>query len=68
MDAKGKKPMQEEDLPQAEGTAEDDDGDESPGDRTDMELAWENLEVAKYIYEHDSGNTYAQELAGIDSA
>ena len=65
VDDKGKKPMREEDLPQAASTAQDEDADEQAGDRTDMELAWENLEVAKYIYEHDSGNKHTQELAGL---
>lgn len=65
MDDKGKKPMREEDLPHTEGTSQDDEADESPGHRTDMELAWENLEVAKYIYEHDTGKQHAQELAGL---
>ena len=62
MDDKGKKPMRQEDLPQEQAEADEEAAD-SPGSRTDMELAWENLEVAKYIYEHE-GN-YAKELAGI---
>ena len=67
VDDKGKKPMREEDLPQPASAAQDEDADESAGDRPDMELAWENLEVAKYIYEHDTGSTHAQELAGLTS-
>lgn len=67
VDDKGKKPMREEDLPQAATSAQDEEADESAGDRTDMELAWENLEVAKYIYEHHVGDAHAQELAGLVS-
>lgn len=64
VDDKGKKPMREEDLPQEQAEA-DEEADDSPGSRTDMELAWENLEVAKYIYEHEPEGNYAKELAGI---
>ena len=63
VDDKGKKPMREEDLPQEQAEA-DEEADDSPGSRTDMELAWENLEVAKYIYEHEPEGNYAKELAG----
>ena len=63
VDDKGKKPMREEDLPQDQAEGEEE-ADDSPGSRTDMELAWENLEVAKYIYEHESSSTFAKELAG----
>ena len=64
MDDKGKKPMREEDLPREQGEG-DEEADDSPGSRTDMELAWENLEVAKYIYEHQGQGSYAKELAGM---
>lgn len=63
VDDKGKKPMREEDLPQEQAEGEEEAGD-SPGSRTDMELAWENLEVAKYIYEHEPHGNHAKELAG----
>ena len=63
MDDKGKKPMRAEDLPQEQEG--DEEAAESPGSRTDMELAWENLEVAKYIYEHEPQGNHAKELAGI---
>ena len=65
VDDKGKKPMREENLPQAQDAEEDEEEDDSPGSRTDMELAWENLEVAKLIYERDPQSSYAKELAGI---
>ena len=64
MDDKGKKPMRDEDLPQEQGEGDEEAGD-SPGSRTDMELAWENLEVAKYIYDYQAHGSYAKELAGI---
>ena len=64
MDDKGKKPMREEDLPQAQDAEEDEEADDSPDNRTDMELAWENLEVAKLIYEQQGTGSYAKELAG----
>ena len=63
VDDKGKKPMREEDLPQEQAEGEEE-ADDTPGSRTDMELAWENLEVAKYIYEHESQGNHAKELAG----
>ena len=63
VDDKGKKPMREEDLPQEQAEADEEAAD-SPGSRTDMELAWENLEVAKYIYEHEPEGNHAKELAG----
>ena len=63
VDDKGKKPMREEDLPQEKAEADEEAAD-SPGSRTDMELAWENLEVAKYIYEHEPEGNHAKELAG----
>ena len=56
--------MREEDLPQAAEAAQDEEAEEEAGDRADMELAWENLEVAKYIYEHDPDADHVQELAG----
>lgn len=56
--------MREEDLPREQGEG-DEEADDSPGSRTDMELAWENLEVAKYIYEHQGQGSYAKELAGM---
>ena len=64
VDDKGKKPMREEDLPQAQAAEDDAEADDSPGSRTDMELAWENLEVAKFIYERETQGSYAKELAG----
>lgn len=64
VDDKGKKPMREEDLPQAQDAEEEEEGDDSPGNRTDMELAWENLEVAKLIYERENAASYAKEIAG----
>lgn len=64
MDDKGKKPLREEDLPQAAEARQEEETEEDVGDRADMELAWENLEVAKYIYDHDPDCTYIQELAG----
>ena len=64
VDDKGKKPLREEDLPQEQAEGEEE-ADDSPGSRTDMELAWENLEVAKYIYEHEPQGNHAKELAGI---
>ncbi len=64
VDDKGKKPMREEDLPQAQDAEEEEEADDSPGNRTDMELAWENLEVAKLIYERENAASYAKELAG----
>lgn len=64
VDDKGKKPMREEDLPQEQAEADEEAAD-SPGSRTDMELAWENLEVAKYIYEHEPEGNHAKQLAGI---
>ena len=66
VDDKGKKPMREEDLPQEQAEA-DEEAAASPGSRTDMELAWENLEVAKYIYEHEPDGNHAKELAGSRS-
>ncbi len=56
--------MREEDLPQAHDAEEEEEADDSPGNRTDMELAWENLEVAKLIYERENAASYAKELAG----
>ena len=56
--------MREEDLPQAQDAEEEEEADDSPGNRTDMELAWENLEVAKLIYERENAASYAKELAG----
>ncbi|KAL0043275.1 hypothetical protein WJX79_000079 [Trebouxia sp. C0005] len=67
VDDKGKKPMREEDLPQAQDAEEEEEADDSPGNRTDMELAWENLEVAKLIYERENAASYAKELADIHS-
>lgn len=64
VDDKGKKPMREEDLPQEQADGDEEAAD-SPGSRTDMELAWENLEVAKYIYEHEPQGNHAKELAGV---
>ncbi|KAL3162686.1 hypothetical protein ABBQ38_008730 [Trebouxia sp. C0009 RCD-2024] len=64
VDDKGKKPMREEDLPQEQAEGDEEAAD-SPGSRTDMELAWENLEVAKYIYEHEPQGNHAKELADI---
>ena len=56
--------MREADLPQAQDAEEEEEADDSPGNRTDMELAWENLEVAKLIYERENAASYAKELAG----
>lgn len=67
VDDKGKKPMREEDLPQAQDAEEEEEADDSPDNRTDMELAWENLEVAKLIYERENAASYAKELADIHS-
>ncbi|DBA78663.1 hypothetical protein WJX77_011361 [Trebouxia sp. C0004] len=67
VDDKGKKPMREEELPQAQDAEEVEEGDDSPGNQTDMELAWENLEVAKLIYERENAASYAKELADIHS-
>lgn len=67
VDDKGKKPMREEDLPQVQDAEEEEEADDSPGNRTDMELAWENLEVAKLIYERENAASYAKELADIHS-
>ncbi|KAL3135061.1 hypothetical protein ABBQ32_008006 [Trebouxia sp. C0010 RCD-2024] len=64
VDDKGKKPMREEDLPQEQADGDEEAAD-SPGSRTDMELAWENLEVAKYIYEHEPQGNHAKELADV---
>ena len=51
-------------MPQAQDAEEEEEADDSPGNRTDMELAWENLEVAKLIYERENAASYAKELAG----
>lgn len=56
--------MREEDLPEAQDAEEEEEADDSPGNQTDMELAWENLEVAKLIYERENAASYAKELAG----
>ncbi len=64
VDDKGKKPMREEDLPPAQDAEDEGEADDSPDNRADMELAWENLEVAKFIYEQATQSTYAKELAG----
>jgi hypothetical protein len=54
----------EEDCEREEGDSDgDDEGDEEESTGDDMQLAWENLEVARHIYT-DHQSTHTKELAG----